>query len=726
MNKFVFTFGISWWIFAIFVLIALLLTYFYYRRTNPDLDFRSKFLLGVIRFFALFFLFFFLSEPVANFISNTFERPKIIALIDNSISMRLKWKNVDKLSQTRFSIENSRLLDFTKYPVEFMLFDGNYRFLGKFHLDSVKFNGEETNLSAPLRKISDLKYPENIQAVVVFTDGIVNAGDNPVYVAEKFGIPIYTIGIGDTIQPRDIVVTAITTNEIGFVDKPQPVKVSIKSVGYDNQILNVQLFDGSKLIGEQKINVSKSVEDYTAIFEFTPKEEGFAKLVAKVQPLQDEFTTENNAQTQIVKIIKSRKKYIIVSGYPNPDVAYLKSLILQEVGSEVVTFIQKFGSEFYEPKPTRKDFEEAQIIILLGYPISSSSIQILDWTKQEWEKGKSVLFISQSETDYNKLRQYEEMLPFNVVSNTPREYTFLANFEENQSGNPLLNILPGEDNIKLLNQLPPLFRTELFVRPKPESEILATVVINNVKMREPFILLNTFQNRKSASILGYGLYRWRLLGYSLKELIGDDAKKIDIGSEFLAKLFQWLTVSDELAKVRIKPAKNKFFLNEKVVFNAQIYDEALNPVDNAKVVVKITNGNEKFETLLPQVSSGLYSGDVGFLKEGEYSYTGEAYLKERLLGKMSGKFIVEKSNLEYIELRSNFEFLRYISKNTGAKFFLWNEMDKFQNELKNLHLNERVITKKKELNLWNSLPLLFVSIVLFSIEWYVRRKKGLL
>lgn len=726
MERFTIGFGFPFWVLLLLVLLSLALSYLFYRRTNPELDVRNKLFLGALRFFALLFLFFFLSEPVANFVSNIFIKPKVFVLVDNSASMKLKWGKNDKFLQTREAIQNSGLLNFTRYPIDWVKFDKSAILINNFAFDSLKFDGEETNFYTALKKVSDLKQTENIQAVVVVTDGIYNTGENPVYLSERLGLPIYTIGIGDSIPPKDVIVSSITTNEIAFVDKPLPVKVNLKSFGYNNEQIKVQLYEGQNLIGEQIVNLSKEVEDYSTVFEYTPKAEGFLKLIARVQPLPEEFSSDNNRQTQVVKVIKSKKKYIIVSGYPNPDISYLKSIILQETGSEVTTFIQKFGSEFYEPKPTRKDFEDAQIIILLGYPISSSSTQILDWTKEEWQRGKSVLFISQLETDYKKLKPYEDMLPFNFVSNTPREYTFVANFDASQMGNPLLNIVPGEDNLKLLNQLPPLFRTELFVRAKPESEVLATIKVNNVEMKEPFLLLNNFQNKKSAAILGYGLYRWRLLGYSLKELIAGKTSERDIGTELIGKLFQWLTVTDEFAKVRIKPTKNKFFSNEKVAFTAQIYDEGMNPVDNAKVVVKLIKGNEVFEHQLPQISSGLYSGELGFFAEGDYHYIGEAYLGGRLLGKVDGKLLVEKSNLELVDFRSRFDFLRYISKVSAGKFFFWNEANKFSEELNNLNLDERIITKKREALLWNSLPLLFISILLFAIEWYLRRKKGLL
>ncbi|MFN3780863.1 MAG: hypothetical protein ACK4SO_01655, partial [Candidatus Kapaibacteriota bacterium] len=200
----------------------------------------------------------------------------------------------------------------------------------------------------------------------------------------------------------------------------------------------------------------------------------------------------------------------------------------------------------------------------------------------------------------------------------------------------------------------------------------------------------------------------------------------DIGSEFLMKLFQWLTITDEQAKVRIKPAKTKFFTNEKISFSAQIYDESLNPVDNAKVVVKISTGKDIYETVLSQIASGLYSSEMGYFAEGDYTYTAEAYVSNRLLGRVIGKFSVEKSNLELTDLRSRFDFLRYISKITAGNFYSSDETERFINDLNSLKLEDRVVTSKKEIPLWNYFPLLILSVIIFSIEWYLRRKKGLL
>jgi len=46
--------------------------------------------------------------------------------------------------------------------------------------------------------------------------------------------------------------------------------------------------------------------------------------------------------------------------------------------------------------------------------------------------------------------------------------------------------------------------------------MVASFKVNNVPLNEPFIITRNINSRKSVAIIGYGLYRWKLLGYALK------------------------------------------------------------------------------------------------------------------------------------------------------------------------------------------------------------------
>lgn len=725
MNKLLFEFGFSLWIFILALLIAALITFVYYKRTNPSISLKDKIILGSFRFVALAILFFVLAKPLAIIIKNYFEKPKIAVIIDNSQSMELKFGNIDKNSQLSQSLSLSGIESFDKFPLKYFLFDNTFKVVDKLGTEKSSRKGEGTNLSLAFRKLYELKQEENIQAVILFTDGIYNVGENPLYNAEKLVVPIFAVGIGDTIPPKDIAITSLLTNDIGFVGKTQPVKVSIKSYGIQGSAV-VKLFENQNFIAEKTIEVNTNSEDYSVIFDYLPKEEGFQKLTIKIDNFPNEFTNVNNTQSEIVKVIKNKRKLVILAGYPNPDIAFLKSIITTESGSQISTFIQKKNAEFYEPQPNKKDLEEAEVIIFVGFPIAVSPDYMINWIKEELERGKAFLFILQPSTDFSKLKRLDDFLPFTYVSNNTREYSFVGNFNPSKIGHPILHIGDGSNDIKLLNQLPPIFRTELFTKPKPESEVLATIKVNNVDFQEPFLIVKDFQNRKSVAILGYGLYRWRLLGLSTREIIGKNNEATDIGSNLLSNVLNWLMVSDELSRVKIKTNKTKYFSNEKIGIVAQIFDASYSPIENALVKVKISKGNQSFENVVPYVGGGIYSLQVGPYSEGDYTFVGEVFVGSNKIGESKGRFVVEKSNLEFTDFRTRTELLRYIAQQTGGKYFQWNETQELKNTLNKLDLKTKVVTKKEEINIWNNLILLALAISLLGIEWFLRRQKGLL
>lgn len=725
MNKLLFEFGFSLWIFILTVLIAVLVTFVYYKRTNPSISLKDRVTLGAFRFVALAILFFVLAEPLAIIIKNYFEKPKIAVIIDNSQSMELKFGNTDKNLQLSQSLNLSGFEDFDKFPLKYFTFDNTFRVVDKLNTEKLIHKGEGTNLSLAFRKLYELKQEENIQAVILFTDGIYNLGENPLYSAEKLVVPIFTVGIGDTIPPKDIAITSLLTNDVGFVGKTQPVKVSVKSYGIQGNAV-VKLFENQNLLAEKTIEVNTNSEDYSVIFDYSPKEEGFQKLTIKIDNFPNEFTNVNNTQSEIVKVIKNKKRFLLLAGFPNPDISFLKSIIYIESGSQISTFIQKKNAEFYEPQPNKKDFEEAGTIIFVGFPIASSPDYIINWVKEELEQGKAFLFILQPSTDFSKLKRLDDFLPFTYVSNNTREYSFVGNFNPSKIGHPILHIGDEGNDIKLLNQLPPIFRTELFTKPKPESEVLATIKVNNVDFQEPFLIVRDFQNRKAVAILGYGLYRWRLLGLSTREIMGKNNEATDVGSNLLSNVLNWLAVSDEFSRVKIKTNKTKYLSNEKVGIVAQIFDAAYSPIENALVKVRINKGNQSFENVVPYVGGGIYSLQVGPYSEGDYNFIAEVFVGNNKIGESKGRFVVEKSNLEFTDFRTRTELLRYIAQQTGGKYFRWNETQELKNTLNKLNLKTKVITKKEEINIWNNLTLLTLAIFLLGIEWFLRRQKGLL
>jgi hypothetical protein len=289
-----------------------------------------------------------------------------------------------------------------------------------------------------------------------------------------------------------------------------------------------------------------------------------------------------------------------------------------------------------------------------------------------------------------------------------------------------MRVTGTEKDLELWNQLPPLFKTETFVEVKPESEVLSYIKINNASLKEPLIMTRAFRNQKAIAMMGYGLYRWKLVGYA-EEIAKNRTETPDLLDIFINNSFRWLSVDQDNKNVRIKTTKKHYTSNENVEFIAQVYDASYTPVDNAIVTVNIKGGRENRDITLSSLSNGRYYGSVEGLPGSQYSFIGDVMVNNVKLGSDNGNFSVGEINLEFMNLRLNSALLRNLAERTGGKFYFAKDAGKFLDDLKNdPKFKPMAITLRTELAIWNLPYILGIAILLFSIEWFLRKKFGLL
>lgn len=725
MNSYFIGISGSWWIFIIIALVCLGLTLFSYSKTIPPVSNRRRLVLIGLRWLAMTLLLFALFEPIFTMLSSVKQSPRLALLFDNSRSMNTSDAGGDRISKYKTALANLDLKAISSEDLKYASFDEKTNQFAQFAFDSLKFDGNITDLASAIRSLNNYTEDDNIRAAVIFTDGAYNSGNNPVFDAENFGKPIFVVGIGDSSEPKDISVQSLIANEVAYVDNPIPINVNIKSAGYAGQSAVLSLFDNENKIGEQKINFVPDIDRYSAVLEFNPKQEGIRKISAKLNFMNSEITNKNNSLSEYVKVLKNKRNISIFAGAPNPDVSFIKNTIATEKGIEIKEFIQKQGSEFYN-QPNQTDLNNSELIVFVGFPISSTPKNVIDWIKSELDKGKPLLFIASQYTDYNKLKALQEHLPFNVVSSKTQEFLAIPNINEESLSSPLLRVTGTEEDLKLWNNLPPLFRTETFVKAKPEAQIVAAMKVNNVALKEPLILSREFQNQKSVAILGYGLYRWKLLGYAADISKGRKDSR-DMFEALVNNSFKWLSIREQNKLVNIRTSKKAYNQGEKIEFIGDVYDASYTPVEDANVVIKLGGLNENRELTMTSLGNGRYYASIDGLAEGDYSFNAEAKTSSRSLGKDNGRFSVGEIALEFQNLKLNTPLLRAIAERSGAKFFNSDQTDKLINEiLKHSSFKEKNVSKKTEIIIWNLIWILALAVLLFSLEWFIRKRSGMI
>ena len=307
--------------------------------------------------------------------------------------------------------------------------------------DSVTFAGEVTNISDALSGLKPLLAKENIQSVLLVSDGNYTIGKNPLYDAEALGIPVYTIGVGDTSEQQDIVVENISTNALAYSGMRTPADVVIRSSGYDGMRTEVTLSEGSAILDRSALTLQRGTHEYTVKMHFLPMEEGIKKLSVNVTPLSGELTTQNNSRSFFVKVLKSKLNIVMVAGAPGPDVPALRQALLEEGHFSIRSFVQKTAESFYEGGLSQAALDSADCIVLAGFPSAASSPALIQRLRDNIARRKLPLFfVGGKGMSYSKLRALEPLLPFGWSGDNPAELLVSSLVEERQKHHALIEL----------------------------------------------------------------------------------------------------------------------------------------------------------------------------------------------------------------------------------------------------------------------------------------------
>jgi hypothetical protein len=706
-------------LFIFFILIGLF-TYYIYRVTIPSIPTKKKILLISLRTFAFSLLLLLIFEPLLTLIKNNKEKPILAILIDNSKSMSIDEKNCNRTEELKKIINSSLFSEINQIgKIEYFLFSDKIKQIDNFTSDSVDFSGNSTDISVAIKDVKKLLSEKNIQSLLIISDGQYNIGQNPIYQAELFGKQINTIGIGDSSEQKDISITKILTNNIVYKDSKVPVNVVMRSSGYKNETVNLSLQYEGNIIETKEVQLKSGSAEYNIDFTFEPKEDGIKKYTASVTSLTDEITDKNNNKSFYVKVLPNKMKVIIIAGAPSHDVSFIKNVLLSDENIAVNSFVQKLDGSFDALDNT--ELNETSCIYFIGFPQSNSRQNIIENIKNIIiEKNKPIFFIPDLNIDYNKLSILEPLLPFNIKGISYNEMLVTANVNNIQLQSPLMKINGSPDDINIWNQLPPLFRSETMFEKKTEAEVLSTLKINNIPFNYPLILSRKTYKQKSLAITGYGIWRWKLL---LEGMGGN----IDFLKIFTGNSIRWLTTRDEDKKFNISLLKDTYNNGESIEFLAELYDDSYQPIDDATVKISVKKEGELFETVMNSLGTGRYFVNIEGLGEGEYQYIGYANNGEIKLGEDNGRFSIGESNLEFSNIRMNADVLKQIAYKTGGNFYTTNNFNDVVEQIKNdINFVSAEVVYKSEFQLWNIYYTLILLILLLSMEWFIRKKSGML
>jgi hypothetical protein len=713
--------------FAVATALAVLLTilafgaaWLTYRFTVPPVPRWQRLLLTVLRGLALSLTLLLLCEPLLRLVVTSVQPPGIAILVDNSKSMRIRDRRGDRAAILNDLVRSGALQNL---PQNARRLTGTFGVTpGSLELtlpDSLPLNEEATDIAGALRALDEVRESRNIRAAVLLTDGAYTIGQNPLHDAERLGLPLFTVGIGDSTEQKDVLITKVVTNDLVYGETEVPVDVTVKSSGYSGKRVEAVLQQEGREVARTALTVEEGTREYPVRLTYTARGEGTQRFTVRLSGLEGELTTENNRKSFFARVLKSRLRVLILGGGPAPDLSIIRQTLAEQSHLQVRSYTQRPGGGWYEGELRQAVLDSADCLVTIGFPTSGSSDRTLELVRNAVTSGlKPLLYVDGRTVDETRLRFLSTVLPFTATGLSPFEQYVFAVPLSTQKNHPLL--AAGTPGPVAWEKLPPVFRRQGTFRARPEAQTLATLSVQNVVTQEPLIVIRSVNRQKSLAVLGYGLWRWRLMAQ------GNGATE-QLLSGFLSSAVRWLTTRDDDRPVKTVPSRDQYTQGEPVEFLGQVYDASSAPVENAQLTVTLQRGEQEVVTQLRGIGNGRYEGKIDGLAPGEYRYRSSAVLDGQSLGEDRGKFSVGDLDLEFVDTRMNAPLLRQLARRSGGTYFDPADIANLSSALTSLpSFVLREVRDVTSLELWNWRVMLGVIVGLFGLEWLIRKRSGML
>lgn len=698
-------------LFTLLIIAALAYSIFVYRFTLPPVSEIKRWMLTLLRFLALSVLIIVFFEPVLSLERKVKVDPVNLVFVDNSKSMNI----VDGTKRAETTLSLIDELANSEIGRNFILysFGNDVKELGENKIsDKLNFNESTTNFSKLFNP--ELLRDKNVASFTIISDGVITDGASPVYSAEKLGIPVITVAIGDSSKKKDVSIKNVLFNEYVYAETPTQISATILNSGFEGQTVNAGLYEGNTLIEQQAIRLDESGVN-SINFTYTPKQSGEKKLSIRINNLSGESSTANNVYPFFLNVRSNKIKILIISGSPSPDLSFIKNALQKENNFQVNTLTQVSSSNFIEINPNQK-IDSADVIFLLSFPNRQTSQEIFNRVKEKiLNKNTPFFLMLDNSTDISKLQQISNELPISVKSLRGDYLNAQPDLNTDELNYPIIS---SNINLNDWNNLPPILYSSGDISVKAESKVLSFIRVDNNRLKQPLIVSRNFASKRSVCFIGKDFWKWKLQTAT---------KNLQLYDNLVINAAKWLSVTDEQKQFNVRTLRKFYSSGDEIEFVAELYDEALNPINDGEINIKVKSAIDEQEISLNSLGNGLYEGKIKLFKAGDYTFSAEAKLNDKVYKKDSGRFNVGDIDIELIETRMNYELLNDLANRTGGALIFPQESEllisKIKESIRKVS-DEKII--ESQFRLWSSEWMLVIAILFFSIEWFIRKQSGML
>lgn len=682
-----------WWI-LVCILAGLAYAWILYgkHKVQEDQSPWFKRILFIFRWFSVSVLAFLLLSPMIRTLSRETEKPLLVFAQDNSSSILLGGDSAYYKNQ--YPQEVKAFLETLKDK-----YDVNTLSWG----DGVKegfeptYQDKQTDFNSLYDQMNIRLGNRNVGALVIATDGLYNKGSNPLYLSGP-KVPVYSVALGDTNIRKDLLISNLNYNRVVYLGNSFPIEVIIDARRCNGSKAVLTVKQDSLTLFSRAFTISGNRFSQMIPVVFDASSKGMKHYKVEVTSLPGEITYSNNVRDLYVEVKESKQKILLVANAPHPDLAAIKYAV-ESSGN--------YSIKIEMAKELSSSVREYNLLILHNLPsgLNNSSTLIQNAVKE----GVPVWFILGTQVNTSQFNGLGTMI--SIASSLDKSNPVQAAF------NPGFSLFTLSEEVRSnIPQFPPLLAPFGKYSYTTDHYAMLTQQIGAITTQDPLLVFSGNAAWKSGILCGEGLWRWRLDDYSRNG-------NFNVFNEIISKTVQNLIVKETKNRFRLV-ARTDYAENEPVTFDAEVYNNSYELINDPDVKLTITNKSNKNFPYLFSKTDRAYNLNAGYLPAGDYRYKSTVNAGDQVFSS-EGSFSVSALHAEQSETVADHQLLYTLSSKSGGKMFYPADFKALSKELlEREDLKTVSYSHFKLQDLVNMKWVFFFLLCLLSFEWFLRKRSG--
>lgn len=773
--------GWLWPLLLVLAVGAVSLTFWAYRQTWPRPARTLGRVLILLRSSALVVLVAALGAPVIAMFRSVQERPELVLVLEDSASMAIADARTgsadDSLNRTAAD-RWSRALALAA-GVDSLLAASNHRFDPVFLRGNgleavVDFSGADPAIAPPvsqgsdlgqlLRQVGDRMAGRPARAVVLFSDGQETAGQDPggarsplAGAGRPFGrgtgsVPLIAVGVGDPQGPADRLLKDLRYPATAYQGDEVVVELAVDHRFTGSAPLpavTARLHGPAGVVAEATVPVEGDLVPIELVFR--PEAVGPQVYRLEVSPLANERFLANNEVSLAIDVRQERAQLLLLCAVPDWDVRFLAQAASREQRLSVSVVYPRAAGLVYadslvpwQEPATVEEWSRWDGVVLLGW---SGLVAEMDWARvaAAAADGMGLLVLPGQRTQgqpgtMNPLPAgLAALLPVTVSSGDwVAGPAALATDPQARDHAVLEGVIDptatGAGGVgRGLSELPPL-REVLRPGLRPGARVLLRARgrpgVSGAEAGIPVLVVASPGDGRIAWFGGRNL--WELAFWETEAAVGPAQEETEqIARKLARNLLLWVAEGEKERELVFSGRRASYQEGEKLRLAATWLDLRGQPVTGRKLSLTLTgpeSGDRTFplqevvgdagayEVVLPPLPPGVHSVQL--------SGQGDPPVRSR-----RESLIVTRHSIESTQVRQEPRRLRQLAAAPGDAYVDGHgtrALEEVARHLADLDWSARSSTSRARRDLLAGWPFLALMTLLLGLEWFLRRRNGML